>query len=97
MSFYQINSTLLRGKKDELAGLCQRFIREKENLCAVELSLGAMWEGAANEQFHSAFMKNAQQMDSFASLIGRYIGVIERIADRYDAAETKNIGRAYNE
>ena len=94
MSFYQINSAQLRGKKDELSALCQRFIQEKENLCAVELSLGSMWEGAANEQFHAAFMKNAGQMDSFAQLVNRYIGVIGRIADRYDTAEQKNLGRA---
>lgn len=94
MSFYQINSAQLRCKKEELVSLCQRFIHEKENLCAVELSLGSMWEGAANEQFHSAFMKNAGQMDAFAQLVNRYAGVIERIADRYDIAEQKNLGRA---
>jgi WXG100 family type VII secretion target len=93
MSFYQINSGQLRSKKDELSALCRRFIQEKENLCAVELALGSMWEGAANEQFHAAFMKNAGQMDSFAQLVGRYIGVIGRIADRYDTAEQKNLGR----
>ena len=94
MSFYQINSAQLRSKKEELVSLCQRFIQEKENLCAVELSLGSMWEGAANEQFHSVFMKNAGQMDAFAQLVNRYAGVIERIADRYDIAEQKNLGRA---
>ncbi len=94
MSFYQINSGMLRSKKEELASLCQKFMSEKENLCAVELALGSMWEGAANEHFHSEFMKNAGQMDSFAQLVNRYIGVIERIADRYDMAEQKNLGRA---
>lgn len=93
MSFYQIDSRQLRSKKDELAGLSQRFIREKENLCAVELALGSMWEGSANERFHSEFMKNAGQMDSFIQVISQYLGVIERIAQRYDLAEQKNTGR----
>ena len=94
MSFYQINSQQLRTKKEELASLLARFIKEKENLCAVELSLGSMWEGAANENFHAQFMKNAGQMDAFSQLVNRYLSVIERIADRYDMAEQKNIGRA---
>ena len=94
MSFYQINSQQLRTKKEELAALLVRFMKEKENLCAVELSLGSMWEGAANENFHSQFMRNAGQMDSFSQLVNRYISVIETIADRYDMAEQKNMGRA---
>ena len=94
MSFYQVDSKQLRAKKDDLTGLLQRFMKEKDNLCAVELALGSMWEGAANEAFHSEFIKNAGQMDSFSNLVGRYISVIEHIADRYEAAENKNIGRA---
>lgn len=94
MSFYQVDSRQLRGKKDELLNLCQRFMKEKENLCAVELSLRSMWEGAANERFHTQFMKNAGQMDAFYELVNRYVSVIERIAERYDRAEEKNLGRA---
>ena len=96
MSFYQVDSRQLRSKKEELANLCQRFLKEKENLCAVELTLRSMWEGAANERFHTGFMKNAGQMDAFYELVTRYVSAIERIAERYDRAEEKNIGRACN-
>ncbi len=93
MSFYQVNSVQLRSKKDELTALSQRFIKEKENLCAMELGLRQMWEGEANENFHAGFMKNAGRMDTFIQVISQYLSVIERIADRYEIAEQKNLGR----
>ena len=93
MSFYQIDSRQLRSKNDELRGLSRRFIKEKENLCAEELTLGQMWDGAANERFHTEFMKNAGQMDAFVVTVDQYLNVIERIAERYDLAEQKNMGR----
>ncbi|MCR5590310.1 MAG: WXG100 family type VII secretion target [Lachnospiraceae bacterium] len=93
MSFYQVDSSQLRGKKDELAALIHRFRQEKESLCAKELSLRSMWEGAANDSFHAEFMRNAGQMDAFAEVMTRYISVIGYIADRYDMAEQRNAGR----
>ncbi len=94
MSFYQIDSGQLRAKKEELISLNRRFLSEKENLCSKESILRSMWEGAANESFHAGFMKNAGQMDAFAQTIDRYLAVMESIAQRYDNAEQKNIGRA---
>ena len=93
MSFYQIDSRQLRGKKDELIGLLRRFSQEKETLCAKETALRAMWEGAANEKFHDLFVKNAGQMDAFGEVVNQYTVVIDNIADRYDTAEQRNLGR----
>ena len=93
MSFYQVDSRQLRAKKDELLSLVQRFKQEKENLCAGEAALKAMWEGEAYEKFHGEFMRSSGQMDSFADTIIRYLNAIETIAQRYDQAEEKNIGR----
>ena len=93
MSFYQIDSRQLRSKKDELTGLSQRFIREKEALGAKEIALKAMWEGEANESFHAGFMKNAGQMDAFIEVVQQYLNVIETVAQRYDMAEQRNLGR----
>ena len=53
-----------------------------------------MWEGEANENFHNAFVRNAGQMEAFCQTVLRYVNVIETIADRYDAAEQRNVGRA---
>ncbi len=93
MSFYQVDSSRLRAKKDELLNMIQRFRQEKEALCQKEVSLRTMWEGAANDSFHNAFEKNAGQMDAFIETILRYVNTIESIAQRYDMAEQKNMGR----
>jgi len=94
MSFYQIDSRQLRSKKEELLNLNRRFMEQKQNLCEKETQLKSMWEGAANESFHTRFMKDAGQMDAFCETIDRYVCVMESIADRYDTAEQKNMGRA---
>ena len=93
MSFYQIDSRQLRAKKDELMSLVQRFRQEKEQLCANEITLRSMWEGSANENFHNLFIKSAGQMDAFGEVVDRYMDAIEYIANRYDMAEQKNLGR----
>ncbi len=93
MSFYQVDSRQLRSKRDELLGLNQRFRQEKEMLCSKEAALCAMWEGSANDSFHTQFARNSGQMDSFTELVDQYLNVIEQIADRYDMAEQTNTGR----
>ncbi len=93
MSFYQVDSRQLREKKDELTGLIQRFVTEKEELVSKETILRNMWEGAANESFHASFIRNSQMMEAFADLLSRYAIAMESIADRYDMAEEKNTGR----
>ena len=93
MSFYQVDSRQLRSRKDDLISLMQRFKQEKETLCAKENALRSMWEGAANEGFHTQFMKNAGQMDAFIDVVNQYINVMENVAGRYDMAEQRNIGR----
>ncbi|MCR5301829.1 MAG: WXG100 family type VII secretion target [Lachnospiraceae bacterium] len=94
MSFYQVDSRQLRSKRDELIGLTQRFRSEKEALCSKEAQLSSMWEGEANESFHTRFIKDSGQMDSFIEVIQQYLNVIQQIADRYDMAEQANVGRA---
>lgn len=94
MSFYQVDSNRLRAKKDELLNMTMRFRSEKEQLCQKEQDLRSMWEGAANESFHNAFVKNSGQMDAFIETVMKYASVIESIAERYEIAEQKNMGRA---
>ena len=93
MSFYQINSKSLRAKREELVSLLARFRTQKEELVSREGALLAMWEGDAQTAFHSGFVKNSGLLDAFAEVVEQYLNVIEAIADRYDAAENKNIGR----
>lgn len=91
MSFYQVNNQNLRSGRDELRSLNEKLRMEKDNLNTCEVNLRNMWEGQANEQFHSSFVKSVSFLDAFYQLIVRYCEVIEIIADRYDTAEQKNI------
>lgn len=90
MSYYQISSSDLRTKTEELSELNSKFKNQKENLAETEMALKSMWEGEANNNFHNAFLKDAGQMDAFYTAMEQYVSVLETIADRYEMAEAKN-------
>jgi len=98
MSFYQVTSGELRRRAEEMRGLNSRFKSEEENLRASEANLKTMWEGEANEVFHSAFVHDASAMDMFYDTVEQYIAALLVIAERYEIAERKNaeIARARN-
>ena len=96
MSFYQVSSSQLRRSGDELIGLVERFKSQKEELSSDEMALAGMWEGEARESFHQAFIRDMGQMEAFVEVVTSYYQVMESIADRYDAAESKNLSIAGN-
>ena len=94
MGFFQISSNELRRKEEELMGLLQKFDSQKEELTSEEITLKSMWQGEANESFHEAFIKDLGQMESFIEIVTNYAVVMGNIADRYDSAESRNLGIA---
>lgn len=98
MSFYQVTSSELRRRAEEMRGLNSRFKSEEENLRSSETNLKTMWEGEANEVFHAAFIHDATAMDMFHDTVEQYIAALLVIAERYEIAERKNaeIARARN-
>lgn len=96
MSFYRVSSAELRNSADKLAVLEQRFRAQKEELVGKEQALRALWEGEANDIFHSAFVRDTGQMDAFSQVINEYVSIMGTIADRYDSAEARNLGIAQN-
>ena len=96
MSFYQVTSSELRAKAEEMRGLNARFKSEEETLRGSEQNLKSMWEGEANENFHTAFMHDASAMDLFHQTVEAYIAALLVIAERYEAAERKNATIASN-
>ena len=52
-----------------------------------------MWDGEANDAFHTAFMTDKAKMDEFSRLIEQYTERLRQIAVRYEQAEqsTTNI------
>lgn len=94
MSFFQVTAAELRKKAEELKGLNSRFKNSTDVLKNTEQSLKAMWEGEANTAFHNAFIKDAEVMDIFHTVINQYIEALLVIAKRYEEAENRNIATA---
>ena len=90
MSYYQVTSSELRARAEEMRGLNGRFKSEEETLRASEENLKTMWEGEANEAFHTAFIHDATSMDMFHEAVEQYISAFLVIAERYEIAERKN-------
>ena len=90
MSFYQVTSSELRNRAEEMRGLNSRFKSQEETLRALEQNLKSMWEGEANDAFHAAFIHDATQMDAFYDTVEQYIAAILVIAERYEIAERRN-------
>lgn len=94
MAFFQVTAAELRKKAEQLKGLNSRFRSGVDTLETAEQSLKAMWEGEANDSFHSAFTKDKGQMDRFHQVIELYIEALLIIAAKYEEAENKNIATA---
>lgn len=94
MSFYQVSSNKLRESADQLLVLLNRFRGQKEELTSHEAELKAMWIGEANDNFHNSFLRDLGQMEAFVDIVDNYAKVMGTIADRYDSAESRNLGIA---
>ncbi len=90
MSYFQVTSSQLRAKAEELRGLNSNFKTATGELEELEGTLGTQWEGEAKNAFHQAFSKDKVQMDNFYNAIERYVEVLEDIAAKYEAAENRN-------
>ncbi|HOO26920.1 MAG TPA: WXG100 family type VII secretion target [Lachnospiraceae bacterium] len=94
MSFIQVTASELRNRAEELRGLNARFKSQAETLETCEQTLKSMWEGQANDVFHSAFIRDKGQMDGFYGAIEQYVSALLVIAEKYEEAETKNTATA---
>ena len=90
MAFFQVTSSELRNKASRLQDLNSQFHAKKTELGEKEASLCGMWEGAAKNTFHQAFIQDRQQMDAFGQLINQYVHALLEIAVRYEQAESRN-------
>ena len=91
MSFFQVTAAELRKKAEQLKGLNSRFKTGTDSLQATEQTLKSMWEGEANDAFHTAFTRDKSQMDEFHAVIEQFIEALLIIAAKYETAENKNI------
>ena len=91
MAYFCVTSSGLRQSAEELTQQNRRFLADAENLDAAEAALKGMWEGNANEAFHSAFLRDRTQMDAFHTAIEQYVQALLVIAAKYEEAEAKNM------
>ncbi len=94
MGFIQVTAAQLRKRAEELKGLNMRFKSQVESLTACEQTLKTMWEGQANDTFHSAYIRDQGQMERFHSAIEQYVAALLVIAARYEEAEARNTATA---
>lgn len=89
-----VTSAELRATASTLRDYNSSFKSQVENLASSEGSLRTQWQGAANETFHTEFMKDKAVMDKFAAEIEKYCQTLETIAANYDHAESTNVDTA---
>lgn len=94
MAAFQVTSSELKAKANELRELKNQFKTQVGNLESQEGSLLTMWEGEAQRTFDTAFKNDKVQMDNFYNLIEQYCVALENIATKYDMAESQNVSTA---
>ena len=90
MALIRVTASDIRAKKDQLIQLNGQFKTQVDTLGSEEGKLNSMWEGAAHDAFHKAFMDDKSYMDQFHGLILKYCDVLEQIAVKYEQAEAAN-------
>lgn len=94
MAMIRVTAAQLKAQAENLRTTNANFKAQVTNLENQELSLKNMWEGEANDAFHSAFSRDKIQMDNFFNAIQQYITVLENIAAKYEQAEAQNTSTA---
>lgn len=94
MAAFTVTASQLRTTASELRGFNGQFKSQVGYLETQESNLASMWEGAAKEAFHNAFINDKGQMDAFYDLIDKYCITLEQIADKYAQAENQNLDTA---
>lgn len=91
MAFFQVTSSELKSQAENLQNLNGQFKAKALELAEKEDGLCSMWEGAARDAFHQAFLRDRQQMETFGQLIEQYVQALLEIAARYEQAEARNM------
>ncbi len=89
-----VTTETLRSKAGELKSANGQLKAQIESLSTQEESLNGMWDGDANDAFHTEFQKDVAQMMSFYNAIEKYCITLEEIARQYDETEQTNQGIA---
>lgn len=85
-----VTASTLKSQAEELRQLNSTFKSTINELETTEGQLNSMWEGDANNAFHSAFTSDKTQMSNFYNAIEVYVDALLNIAAQYEQAESVN-------
>lgn len=94
MAEYNVTISALKTKAKELEQLNETLNTMINSLQETEQSLGGMWEGEANEAFHTAFTNDMTQLRNFYNAIKLYIMALYAAIAKYIQAERRNTSLA---
>ena len=86
----RVSATQLIARANELKNLNAQLRNNIAELETTEETLRTMWEGEANDAFHTAFTSDKIQMTNFYNAIEIYIYRLLEIAAKYQQAEATN-------
>lgn len=94
MALIRVTASQIRRTSEQLRNYNQSFDGQVKNLESSEGALNSMWDGQANDAFHTAFMNDKQYMNQFYQLINKYCQALDDIATQYENAEAMNTDTA---
>ena len=94
MAEFTVTAKELYAKASYLEG-CNRTLKEKISLLETEhTALAAMWEGDSHDTFDRHFRADKGKMLLFHQEMTRYTAALRTIAQKYEAAERRNVALA---
>lgn len=90
MSKFNVSASQVSAGVEQLREANAQFKTALMQLESLEEKLNGMWDGEANDSFHTAFNNDKQQMAEFYNTIEKYAQVLEGIVKRYMQAEANN-------
>lgn len=94
MAAFQVSSSELKAKANELRDLNGQFKSQIGELETKEVSLVSKYKGASSDAFDARFKEEKNQMDNFCNLIEQYCVALDNIAAEYYKAEMQAVAIA---
>lgn len=86
---YTVTIQQLNNTASELTDLNGQFQQQVGRLLERKDELQSMWEGDAKAAFNTAFARSYESLNSFYSVIARYIEALQKAAAAYARAESE--------
>lgn len=89
MALIRVTAAQVKRTSEQLRSYNDHFNKRVGDLVSAEGKLSSMWDGEANDAFHTAFNNDKEYMMQFYNLINRYCEALDNIAAEYEAVEKR--------